>query len=147
MVFHLPDDAPERASRMWIPPLLVLPLLAYNLIVFFFFGSLDGGWATTVLTVPMVSGAAWTLSLSDTFLVLSLVLLFVEVLKSTRTGTGSMIEHMASTLVFVVFLVEFLVVPAASTSLFFMCTVMSFIDVVAGFSVSIRAAGRDVNFH
>ena len=93
----------------------------------------------------MVSGSVWTLNLEDTFLVVTLLLLFVEVLKSTRTGTGSMIEHMASTLVFVAFLVEFLVVPAASTSLFFMCTVMSFIDVVAGFSVSLRAAGRDIN--
>ena len=136
-------ETPERSPRMWIPPLLILPLLAYNLLVFFFFGSIDGGWATTVLTVPMVSGAAWTLSLSDTFLVVTLVLLFIEVLKSTRTDAGSMFEHMASTVVFVAFLVEFLVVPAASTSLFFMCTVMSFIDVVAGFSVSMRAARRD----
>ena len=130
---------------MWIPPLLILPFLIYNILVFFFFGSLEGGWATTIFSVPMVSGSVWTLSLGDSFLVVTLVLLFVEVLKSTRTGTGSMIEHMLSTLVFVAFLVEFLVVPAASTSLFFMCTVMSFIDVVAGFSVSMRAAGRDFN--
>ena len=144
MVIHIPEDnTPERSPSMWIPPLLILPLLAYNVLIFFFFGSIEAGWATTVLTVPMVSGAVWTLSLSDTFLVLTLVLLFIEVLKSTRTDAGSMLEHMASTIVFVVFLVEFLVVPAASTSLFFMCTVMSFIDVVAGFSVSMRAARRD----
>ena len=130
---------------MWIPPLLVVPLLAYNIVVFLLFGALSGGWATTVLSVPMVSGSVWTLNLSDTFLVITLVLLFVEVIKSTRTSTSSVIEHMVSTLVFVAFLVEFLVVPAASTSLFFICTVMSFIDVVAGFSVSIRAAGRDIN--
>lgn len=130
---------------MWIPPLLILPLLAYNLIAFFFFGTTAAGWATPVLSVPMVSGSVWSLNLEDTFLVVTLLLLFLEVLKATRTGTGSMLEHMASTLVFVAFLVEFLVVPAASTSLFFMCTVMSFIDVVAGFSVSMRAAGRDIN--
>ncbi len=145
MVIPLNDNAPQKASTMWIPPLLILPFLVYNIIVFFFFGTLEGGWATTVLSVPMVSGSVWTLSLSDTFLVVSLLLLFFEVLKSTRTGTGSMIEHMISTLIFVAFLVEFLVVPAASTSLFFMCTVMSFIDVVAGFSISMRAAGRDIN--
>ncbi|MBU1174759.1 MAG: hypothetical protein KKH72_05095 [Alphaproteobacteria bacterium] len=128
---------------MWIPPLLILPLIVYNILVFFFFGSIEGGWATPILEVPMVSGTAWTLSLSDTFLVVTLFLLFVEVLKSTRTDAGSMFEHMASTLVFVAFLVEFLVVAKASTSLFFLCTVMSFIDVVAGFSVSMRAARRD----
>lgn len=128
---------------MWIPPLLVLPLLAYNIVVFLLFGSIEAGWATTIVTVPMVSGTSWSLSLADTFLVVTLVLLFVEVIKSTRIGTASMFEHMASTLVFVIYLVEFLVVSKASTSLFFMCTVMSFIDVVAGFSVSMRAAERD----
>ena len=130
---------------MWIPPLLVLPLLAYNIVVFLLFGNIEAGWATTVITVPMVSGTSWSLSLADTFLVVSLVLLFIEVIKSTRIGTASMLEHMASTVVFVIYLVEFLIVAKASTSLFFLCTVMSFIDVVAGFSVSMRAAERDFN--
>jgi hypothetical protein len=76
----------------------------------------------------------------------ALAMLFVEVLKSTRTGMQSVVDHMASTLVFVIYLVEFLVVPAASTSLFFTCLMMSLVDLVAGFSVSIRSAGRDVNF-
>jgi hypothetical protein len=132
---------------MWIPPLLIIPLLAYNILVYFFFGTMEAGWATPILSVPMVSGSVWTLNLGDTMLIVSLVLLFLEVVKSTRTGTSSVLDHMASTIVFVLFLVEFLVVPAASTSLFFIIMVMSFIDVVAGFSVSIRAAGRDVNFH
>lgn len=132
---------------MWIPPLLIIPFLVYNLFVFVFFGAVSAGWVQPVLSVPMVSGSVWTLNLGDTLMIVSLVLLFLEVIKSTRTGNASILDHMASTLVFVAFLVEFLVVPAASTSLFFTIMVMSFIDVVAGFSVSIRAAGRDVNFH
>jgi len=46
-------------------------------------------------------------------------------------------------IVFVLYLIWFLVVPAAATSLFFLITIISLIDVVAGFSVTIRAARRD----
>lgn len=132
--------------RLFLPPLLVIPLIIYNLVAFGLIGGEGAGWVTPVLTVPMVSGAVLTLSMGDFLIVLALVLLMIEVLKSTRTGTHSIIDHMMSTLVFVAYLVEFLVVPAASTALFFTCLVMSFVDLVAGFSVSIRSANRDVNW-
>jgi hypothetical protein len=51
---------------------------------------------------------------------------------------------MLSMVVFVAFLIEFLLVGAAASSVFFLLGVMSLIDVVAGFSVSITSAGRDV---
>ena len=54
-----------------------------------------------------------------------------------------MLEHILSTLVFVVCIVEFLLVDKAATSTFFLMTVISFVDVVAGFSITIRAARRD----
>lgn len=131
---------------MWIPPLLILPLIVYNLVAFGILGADGAGWVEPVMSIPMVSGAVWTINVGDLLVLSALMLLFVEVLKSTRTGMASIIDHMASTLVFVAYLVEFLIVPAASTSLFFICLVMSLIDLVAGFSVSIRSAGRDVNF-
>jgi hypothetical protein len=131
---------------MWIPPLLIVPLIAYNLVAFGILGADGAGWVEPVMSIPMVSGAVWTISVGDLLVQFALLLLFVEVIKSTRTGMASVLDHMGSTLVFVVYLVEFLIVPAASTSLFFTCLLMSLVDLVAGFSVSIRAAGRDVNF-
>jgi len=130
---------------MWIPPLLLLPLIIYNIAAMGWLGSMFSGWATPLFTVEMVSGASWALTNGDLLILLALVLLFIEVLKSTRTGNQSIADHGFSAVVFVVYLVEFLVVPAAATSLFFACLAMSFIDLVAGFSVSIRSAGRDVN--
>jgi hypothetical protein len=41
--------------------------------------------------------------------------------------------------------VEFLLVPGAAHSVFFTLMAIAFIDVLAGFSVSLRAAGRDFN--
>lgn len=130
---------------MFIPPLLVLPLIVYNLIGLFAFG--DGtGWADTLFWIPLVSGASWQLTGADLFIAASLVLLFGEILKATRFGNASVVDHMLSTAVFVVCLVEFLLVPFCGTSAFFILMVMALIDVIAGFTVSIRAAARDVQF-
>ena len=85
------------------------------------------------------------MTLADLMLVIALALLFVELVKSTRTSNASVIDHLLSTLVFVLFLVEFLLVKGATTSLFFVLMLFSLVDVLAGFSVSLRAASRDVN--
>jgi hypothetical protein len=39
---------------------------------------------------------------------------------------------------------EFMIVPRAATSTFLLLVVIAFVDVVGGFSVSIRAAQRDI---
>ncbi|MDP2620884.1 MAG: hypothetical protein Q8P46_12040 [Hyphomicrobiales bacterium] len=120
-------------------PLLVLPLIAYNVLTFV----TEIVWSREVIGVNMVSGARWVLTVEDLFITVALLLLFVEILKATRTGFGSVFDHAMSTLVFIVCLVEFLVVPQAATSVYFLMTAIALIDVVAGYSVTIRAARRD----
>ncbi|WMT92434.1 hypothetical protein NO934_09920 [Pelagibacterium sp. H642] len=111
------------------------------------FGFSNGeAWAAPIAIITMVSGGVWDLSVGDIFIVVSLVLLFGEILKATRFGNASVVDHMLSTLVFVICLVEFLLVGFAATSVFFILMVMALIDVIAGFTVSIRAAARDVQF-
>ena len=108
------------------------------------FGWKPDGWTQQLLTIPMVSGVSWSLTWSDLFLLVGLVCLFFEVLKSTNTGRNSVIEHMASTALFVLFLIEFLLFAPAASSTFFLLMVMALVDVVAGFTISITGAGRDV---
>lgn len=141
-VFIPPERRPSRA--VFIPPLLIVPLVIYNIAAFLFMGADPAGWNSQLFTVPMVSGISWSLTAADVLLVLGLGCLFFEVLKSTNTGRSSVVEHMLSTLVFVVFLVEFLLVGGAASSVFFLLMMMSIFDVVAGFTVSITSAGRDV---
>src|SRR6188508_1244577 len=109
---------PERRARRapFIPPLLLIPFIIYNLVAFLFMGGNPGGWGNAVLTIPMVSGQPWSLTAGDLMLVLALACLFFEVLKSTNTGRSSVVEHMVSTLLFVVCLIEFLLVGAAASS-------------------------------
>lgn len=94
----------------------------------------------------MISGAEWTLTLGDLVTIITLVLLFVELIKATRTGGSSIVDHALSTIVFVACLVLFLLVPYCATSVFFFILVVTLIDVVAGFSITIRAARRDFGF-
>ncbi len=133
-----------RRRGPFIPPLLVIPFIIYNILAYTLFGGSPAGWANEVLHITMVSGVTWVLSWGDLLLVVGLVCLFFEVLKSTNTGRSSIVEHMLSTLLFVVFLIEFILAGAAASSVFFLLMVMSIVDVVAGFSISITGAGRDV---
>jgi hypothetical protein len=126
-------------------PLMIVPLIVYNLVLIGLIGGGVSALGSTITSLSMMSGATWTMSLGDLLITVSLVLLFIEVLKATRTGSWSVIDHMLSMFVFVAFLVEFLLVRDAATQVFFILMVIAFIDVIAGFSVSIRSAGRDVS--
>ncbi|KQT48583.1 hypothetical protein DevBK_12365 [Devosia sp. BK] len=128
-------------------PLLIIPFLIYNLVVFLFFGGNPINWAAGLFSIPMPSGMPWAVTAGDLLLVIGVIMLFFEVLKSTQTARNSIIEHMLSMFLFVIFLVEFLLVGAAASSVFFLLMVMSLIDVVAGFTVSITSASRDVSMN
>ena len=141
-----PQHAPRTRGR-FIPPLLVFPFLAYNLVVFTLFGGNPVNWGVGMFAIPMPSGMPWAITAGDFLLVIGIILLFVEVLKSTNTARTSIVEHMLSMVLFVLFLIEFLLVGAASSSVFLLLMVMSLIDVVAGFTVSITSASRDVSMN
>ena len=125
-------------------PLMIVPFIAYNAIALTAQGN---PWVSQIATFTMLSGGRWTMTTGDLLLLVALGCLFIEILKSTRTSNASVVDHLLSTLVFVAFLVEFLVVPAAATSVFFLMTAMAAVDLMAGFSVSIRSAGRDVSWN
>lgn len=125
-------------------PLMIVPFALYNIGLAGFFGA-DGPWGRVLFQLPMISGGAWSMTLADLMVAFALILLFVEVIKSTRTSNASVVDHLLSLGVFVLFLVEFLLVRGAATSLFFLLMFVALIDVLAGFAISLRAASRDVN--
>src|ERR687890_388553 len=75
--------------------------------------------------------------------IIAFLLLFVELLKSTRIGTRNVVDHGLSFLLFVAMTVEFILVRQAASSTFFILLIISFVDVLGGFSVSLRSAQRD----
>jgi len=148
-------------------PLLLIPVLIYNIWAFAATASqghtsgaeIRDHLRSAFLRVPMASsepaasgiaGATqsveWIFSFGDLLVFVSLILLFIELLKSTSTGTAAIFNHALSMLVFIVCLVEFLLHPAFATSTFFFILVMALLDVLAGVVVTIVSARRDVEF-
>lgn len=130
-------------------PLLLIPLIIYNLI------ALGGGviWHADIqdalsikhaLGIRMFSGEVWSFSFGDFLILLSVALLFVEVVKATRTTSREIINHGLSLLVFVVALIEFITLKGFASSPFFFITVLTLFDVVAGYTISIVAAEHDL---
>jgi hypothetical protein len=128
-------------------PLLLLSLLAYNIVILF---SPEGAnphdlFSETLFTHKMLSsGGEWTFTLEHMFLVSALIFLFFELIKATSVGGAAIAEMVISTLVFIVYLIEFLLVAKASTSLFFLLMMISLIDVVAGYIIGVNVARRDL---
>jgi hypothetical protein len=126
-------------------PLTVFPLIVYNAVAFGFGASPDP-WASETFGLTMISGVRWVLTLGDLMVVLGIVCLFFEVLKSTTSTSRSITNHVLSTIVLILYIVEFIAVGAAAHSVFFILLVIALFDVIAGFSITIKTASRDVAF-
>jgi hypothetical protein len=122
-------------------PLLLVPFAIYNIVAFLMPGVT---WTGTVTTVHMVSGADWSMSAGDMLITLAILLLFGEIMKSTRIGIRTVVDHALSLVLFLGMLVEFLLVKQAATATFFLLLAVSFIDVLGGFAVTLRSAQRDL---
>ena len=122
-------------------PLLLVPFAIYNIIAFLMPGV---SWTAALTSVHMVSGGDWTMSAGDMLIELAVLLLFGELLKWTRIGFRTVIDHGLSLILFLGMLVEFLLVQRAASATFFLLLVISFIDVIGGFAVTLRSAQRDL---
>ena len=144
---------PEQRRRVW----MALPDPAQRGILEEWWWQAHGGqaepgcgpngdpWQTELFSFRMMSGGTFSMTSGILMIVIALLLFFIEIVKSTRTSNASVIDHLLSTFVFVAFLVEFLLVEGAAHPVFFVLMVIALIDVLAGFSVSLRAAGRDIS--
>lgn len=126
-------------------PLLALPVLAYHLAVLTLpdgFGEVEAAQrlGERLFAVRMPSGVDWPVSLGDLLLAVALAVLFFELLKSAASRSGAVLNQALSMLLFVVCLVEFLLLPAFATSVFFLIGLMVLLDLLAGFIASLVAA-------
>jgi len=122
-------------------PLLLIPFAIYNIMAFLMPGV---AWTAPVTTVHMMSGQDWVLTWEDLLIAFAILLLWVEIIKSTRIGMRSVMDHILAMGLFIAMLVEFLLVGRAGTSTFFLLMMIALVDVLAGFIVGIRSAQRQV---
>jgi hypothetical protein len=122
-------------------PLLLLPFAIYNMIAFLTPGV---SWTAPVTTVHMMSGADWVLTWEDVLIAFAIFLLWIELIKATRMGMRSVMDHILAMILFIGMLVEFLLVPHAATSTFFLLMAIALVDVLAGFIIGMRASRRQI---
>lgn len=118
-------------------PLLLISFAIYNFIAFF---ETSLSWADQLFLVRMQSGVSWAVSRGDGLIALSIFLLFFEMLKATRTSPNSRYDHLFSVVVSVAALIEFILVPKVTTSTFAILVLLSLVDGLGGWTISIRAA-------
>lgn len=125
-------------------PLFFYVLIAANIIMLS--GSIDQSMINVILfEFDLPSKRRIIVTVSDAFILASVFFLYIETFKATRTSVISIVDHALSLLVFVIFLIEFLVVPRLGNMTFLIMTMAALIDVVMGFTVTISTAKRDFN--
>ena len=122
-------------------PLLILVVGAYN------FMALTGvGVDWQLLQIGLPSGALLPFRFGDLLVAAGIVLLYLEIWKSTRSDNSSILDHLLSMVLFVIVLIQFLLLERFGTTVYAIILCLTFVDVVGGFTVSISSARRDVDF-
>ena len=116
-------------------PLLLIPLAIYNIIVFLMPGL---SFAEPLVTVPMMSGAPWPVTLSDGLLALGILMLLLEVMKGARPGAKYLTDHLLSLIVFGAAIAEFLLWPRFASSTYFLLTLLALVDFLSGVSLRVQ---------
>jgi hypothetical protein len=122
-------------------PLLIVPFAIYNIFAFIIPGVT---WNVPVLGITLYSGAEWQISPGDIIVTVSILILLVELVKLTRLGVRSWVDHLLSFALFAAMTAEFLTVQTVATPTFFLLLVISFVDFVGGIvsALGARAARR-----
>ncbi|MDF1815339.1 MAG: hypothetical protein P1V20_24270 [Verrucomicrobiales bacterium] len=98
--------------------------------------------ARPIASITLPSGVQWKPIAADVLLLFAVLVLYIELYKSTRIGSWAMAEHFLSFLVFLVFLAEFLMIRQCATSAFGIVMLLSLVDVIGGVAISKGMASR-----
>lgn len=121
-------------------PLLAFVVAAYTALALAAPAGLDG----VAFILPLLSGAELPFRGGDLLLVVGLFLLCIEIYRATSSSSAAILNHVLSLAVFIAALIEWLVMPRMGNMTFFLILLMTLIDVIAGFTVTIASARRDL---
>jgi hypothetical protein len=127
-------------------PLLTIPFIVYAALTLLQITGAGGApWhEATLVSLPLYSGDNWNATGGDLFLLVSMGLLFVEIIRSTKTGQASLTNNLLSFMLFVVVLLAFILAPDFGNSTFFIFLLMTLLDPMAGQVVTTVTGRRDL---
>jgi len=126
-------------------PLNGILLLFYNAMIL---ASNPDNYLPDVVVATMEipsSGGVLSLTWNIIFVLCGICILFVEIVKATRSTEQALLDHILSLGVFVVFLIELLIWREMGSATFLILTLLALVDVIAGFTVSLATARRDIS--
>jgi hypothetical protein len=134
----------KKASPMSMVgfPLLLIPLAIYNIIAFLM---RDVSFAAPLFTLPLPSGLAWAVTLSDVLLTLGILLLLCEVIKGARPGAKYLMDHLLSLVVVCGAGAEFALLPQFGTSTYFLLSALALVDFLSGIALRARRGTQAVS--
>lgn len=125
-------------------PLLVAPMIIYLLVWATSSGQIEARFASVLFSIGMVSGEVWHVTLSAAFIALSIVCLFIEIVRSAVPTKWAIGENMVTALSFALCLVLFLLVNGFATSEFFLLMIMLLLDFITDAAVMAITSRRTV---
>lgn len=123
-------------------PFFSFILILYNVLAFA--GQQQSALTMTLFSANLMSGATFTLNVEHLLIIIGILGLYFKIFKSTRSSTSSIVDHVLSMLIFIMFLIEFITVKDVGNASFLILMLMSMTDVIAGFTISISSARRDI---
>jgi len=118
-------------------PLLLIPIAIYNIVAWLM---PDVPLTDPMFRLTLVSGAVWTITLSDILLALGVLLLLLEIMKGARPGSKYLTDHLLSLILFGAAAAEFVMWPKFGTSTFFLLALMAMVDFFSGIALRARRA-------
>ncbi|HVY84467.1 MAG TPA: hypothetical protein VG943_05005 [Caulobacterales bacterium] len=127
-------------------PVLVLPALLYVALWLIWGADLERRFSGELFSLHMVSGDTWRVTLGAAFSLLSVVCLFVEIVRSGTPTKWTIGENLVTAIALVISLVLFLLVRGFATSEFFFLTVLFLLDFVTDATVMTLTSRRTVEY-
>ncbi|MDF1812653.1 MAG: hypothetical protein P1V20_10570 [Verrucomicrobiales bacterium] len=125
-------------------PFLLIILIVFTITILVSPGALDPE-AVPLFSIALPSGALWHATRGDFIVMGGIIFLFLEILKSIRFSIGAIVKHTFSMLIFIALLLQFILWSSASNSTCVLLMIISLLDVVGGFAISISKPRKDFN--
>jgi len=119
-------------------PLLLIPFALFNIVAFI----LNLSFTDAVFSIPLwPPDRRMPVAIGDLLVALGMLLLYFEAIKAARLGIRRGMDHLLAFIVFIAMAGELVLLPGAATPTLLLLTVLGFVDVITGFSISVH--GQD----
>lgn len=136
-------------------PLSAVPLILYVIAALFLYDAptipaatgdvaLHPFWDSAAVIVTLVSGQRWALTYSDCLVIVALTTLLLTTLRAANGRDTTVIGNMLGVLTLCAYIIMFLTLSFAGTSLFFILAVIALVETLTTLSVSMVASHSKV---